>query len=300
MRAEQPLPLNLAEYEAAAAALLPKAVYDDVAGGAGDEVSLRDNRAAFDRWRLLPRVMTGASAPRLATTVLGQPTSMPVLTAPSAFHRLVHPDGELASAAAARRADVVYTMSTGATYPIEEVAPRAGRWWFQLYVYRDRAVTRDLVARAEAAGASALVVTVDTLVVGRPLPTGVLRGTIDARAATGMATAPLPAPQGPRPAQRWAATSVRAKLPDAFAPDTRVSGGARWVTSSHPLPLDDANVAPVVRRRARSSAAARTNSDTRSWTCSADALTWSQSSRGKATESTVRSRRFPGRRSAAA
>ena len=166
-RDDQPLPLNLAEYESAAAALLPKAVYDYVAGGAGDEVTLRDNRAAFDRWRLLPRVMTGAGAPRLATTVLGQPTSMPVLTAPSAFHRLAHPDGELASAAAARRADVIYTMSTAATHPIEAVAPRAGRWWFQLYVYRDRGVTRELVARAEAAGASALVVTVDTPVVGR-------------------------------------------------------------------------------------------------------------------------------------
>jgi 4-hydroxymandelate oxidase len=160
-------PLNLAEYEAAAAALVPKAAFDYVAGGAGDEVTLRENRAAFDRWRVLPRVLTGAGEPRLATSVLGTEASMPVLVAPSAFHKLVHPDGELASAGAARRAGIVYTMSTAASYPIEAVAPRAGAWWFQLYVYRDRAITRELVARAEAAGASALVVTVDTPIVGR-------------------------------------------------------------------------------------------------------------------------------------
>jgi 4-hydroxymandelate oxidase len=160
-------PLNLHEYETAARALLSPMVFDFVAGGTGDEVTLRACRAAFARWRLLPRVLRGLPPVTTATTVLGQEIASPVLIAPTSLHRLVHDDGELATARAARAAGTIYTMSTPATIPIEAVAPEAGPWWFQLYVFVDRGLTRDLVARAAAAGATALVVTVDMPVLGR-------------------------------------------------------------------------------------------------------------------------------------
>src|SRR5439155_23606404 len=99
-----PLPLNLVEYEAAAKALLPVGNYGYVAGAACDEVTLRANREAFGQWRLLPRMLRGISEVRLATTVLGQEIALPVLLAPTAMHTLMHPDGELASARAARGA----------------------------------------------------------------------------------------------------------------------------------------------------------------------------------------------------
>lgn len=161
------LPLNIDEYERAARSLLSPMVYDYIAGGAADEVTLRGNRAAFDRWRLLPRVLRGVDRADLQTTVLGHDTGLPILIAPTGFHRLVHDEGELATARAAHRADTIYTLSTASTYAIEEVAAHAGAWWFQLYIYVDRAITRDLVQRAEASGAHALVVTVDTTVLGR-------------------------------------------------------------------------------------------------------------------------------------
>lgn len=161
------LPLNLHEYEAAARELLSPMVFDFVAGGAGDEVTLRACRAAFARWRLVPRVLRGLQAVSTDTTVLGQAVASPVLIAPASLHRLVHQEGELATARAARSARTIYTMSTPASIPIEEVAPEAGPWWFQLYVFIDRGLTRDLVARAVAAGATALVVTVDTPKLGR-------------------------------------------------------------------------------------------------------------------------------------
>jgi 4-hydroxymandelate oxidase len=160
------LPLNLHEYETAARAVLPEMIYDYIARGACDEVTLRGNRLAFDRWRLLPRVLRGGT-PALGTTVLGQPLSMPVLVAPMTSQRMAHPEGEVASARATRGADSIFILSTGASYPIEEVAKHAGNWWFQVYFHRDRAITRELVERATAAGASALVPTVDTPVLGR-------------------------------------------------------------------------------------------------------------------------------------
>jgi len=137
-------------------------VFDFVAGGSGDEVTLRGNRAAFDRWRLLPRVLRGVREVSMGSSVLSQTVALPVLIAPSSLHRLCHDEGERATARAAKAAGTIYTLSTPASIATEEVAPEAGPWWFQLYVFRDRGLTRDLVAHAAAAGASALVVTVDT------------------------------------------------------------------------------------------------------------------------------------------
>ncbi|MGH2532916.1 MAG: alpha-hydroxy acid oxidase [Thermomicrobiales bacterium] len=180
-------PLNVHEYEAAAREVLTPMAFDFLTGGAGDEVTLRENRAAFDRWRLLPRVMTGVGRADPATTVLGQAVSMPVLVAPTGLHRLFCPDGELASARAAKRAGTIFTLSMASCVPIEEVAPEAGPWWMQIYLYRDRKVDRDLIGRAEANGAAAVVLTVDTPVHGRrekqerhhfDLPEGVVFGNL--------------------------------------------------------------------------------------------------------------------------
>jgi 4-hydroxymandelate oxidase len=160
-------PINLHEYETAARALLPRAMFDFVAGGAEDEVALRGNREAFERWRLLPRVLRGVPAAETATIVLEQPVALPVLVATMGGHRVVHPEGERASARGARAAGTIFCLSTATSVRIEEVAPEAGPWWFQLYMAHDRGRCGDLVRRAEAAGATAIVVTVDVPKLGR-------------------------------------------------------------------------------------------------------------------------------------
>jgi 4-hydroxymandelate oxidase len=162
-------PVNVAEYEALARARLPRSVWDYYAGGSGDERTLRDNLAAFARVRLRPRALVDVSRVRLATTVLGTPVALPVLLAPVAYQRLAHPEGERAAARAAAAAGTVMVVSTLATTSLEDVAaaaPGAPRW-FQLYVYKDRAVSEALVRRAVAAGYRALVLTVDTPRLGR-------------------------------------------------------------------------------------------------------------------------------------
>jgi 4-hydroxymandelate oxidase len=160
-------PVNLLEYEAAARAVVPRGLFEFIAGGAEDEVSLRENRAAFGRWRLLPRVMRGVTEPATATTVLGQPVSLPVLVSPMGLHRLAHADGEYATAAAAKAVGTIFCLSCAASCAVEQVAARAGGWWFQIYLMDDRGLTLDLVRRAEAAGAAAISLTVDVPVRGR-------------------------------------------------------------------------------------------------------------------------------------
>ncbi len=162
-------PVNLEEYEPLARATLPPHVYDFVAGGAEDERTLARNRAAFARLLLRPRVLTGITQPSLATTVLGQPVAMPVLLAPTGEHCLVHPEGEAATARAAGAAGTVLIVSTASSLPLEAVAAASALpgLWFQLYALQNRDVTAALVRRAAAAGYRALVLTVDTPVLGR-------------------------------------------------------------------------------------------------------------------------------------
>ncbi len=166
--------LNLREYETVARRLLDPVFYDYVAGGARDEVTVRANEEGFARLALLPRVLTGAGAPDLRTTLFGTPTDLPVVLSPTAFHRLAHPDGELATARAAARAGAVMTVSMASTTSVADIAAAAReaapgtdpRLWFQLYVQPEAEVTDALVRRAEAAGCSALVLTVDSPVLG--------------------------------------------------------------------------------------------------------------------------------------
>jgi len=163
-----PPPLNLFDLEAAARERLPAATYAYYAGGAGDEITLRENVAAFARLALRPRVMRDVSRRDVTTTVLGHALDLPVLVAPMAFQRLAHPEGELAVARAARAAGSLMVLSTLATTAVEEVQAAApGPLWFQLYVYKDRGATRALVERAERAGCTALVLTADTPYLGR-------------------------------------------------------------------------------------------------------------------------------------
>ena len=163
-----PVPLNLFEYERLAAERLTALAYDYYASGAYDEITLAENRRAFERLRLRPHVMHDVSSRDLSTRILGRTSVLPIVAAPMAFQRLAHPDGELALARATSSLGVTMTLSTLATTSLEEVASLASvPAWFQLYVYRDRGLTRDLVARAEAAGFEALVLTVDAPLLGR-------------------------------------------------------------------------------------------------------------------------------------
>jgi 4-hydroxymandelate oxidase len=160
--------VNLFEYERLAKARMTPMAFDYYASGAMDEITLRENRRAFDEIFLRYRVLAGVGKRDATTTVLGQPVPMPVLVAPSAFHYLAHPLGERATAGAAATAGIIYVMSTLSTTKMEEVAQLStGPRWFQLYVYKDRGVTRSLVERAEAAGFTALELTVDAPVLGQ-------------------------------------------------------------------------------------------------------------------------------------
>ncbi len=160
--------INLYDFEAAARDVLPQMVYDYYASGAHDEITLRENHAAYDRIALRYRVLTDVSERDLSTELLGQPISMPILVAPTAFHRLAHPEGERATARAAGAAGTIMMLSTLSTVSVEEVVEAAsGRVWFQLYVYGNRGATEGLVRRAEAAGCSAIVLTVDAQLWGR-------------------------------------------------------------------------------------------------------------------------------------
>ena len=164
-----PQPLCLADIERQAAGVLPPEVRDFVAGGSGGEATLAANRAAWEEIYLVPRVLRDVSARTTACELLGVRAAMPVAVAPIAYHRLAHPDGELATARAAKRAGVPFIAATLASHAIEEITAVGAETWFQLYWLRDRGRRMDLVRRAEEAGCSALVLTVDVPWMGRRL-----------------------------------------------------------------------------------------------------------------------------------
>jgi 4-hydroxymandelate oxidase len=159
-------PLNVWDYERLAAERLDPGAHGYYAGGAGDELTLRDNVEAYQRWVLRPRMLVDVDACSTATTVLGQNVSMPLLVAPVAFQRVAHPDGEVATARAAGAAGTIMCLSTLATSSPAEVAAVGGPRWFQLYVFRDEGVTRELIAQARDGGYGALVLTIDAPVRG--------------------------------------------------------------------------------------------------------------------------------------
>ncbi|TMK22157.1 MAG: alpha-hydroxy-acid oxidizing protein [Actinobacteria bacterium] len=162
-------PVNVEDFEPIARERLSQMAYDFYAGGAEDEITLRENREAFRRKFLRYRVLVDVSERDLGTTMLGQDLPFPVILAPTAMHKLAHPDGEEATARAAASLGALMTLSSVSTVPLEDVAaaaPGAPRW-FQLYCYTERAVTEMLVKRAYASGFTALIVTVDVPYLGR-------------------------------------------------------------------------------------------------------------------------------------
>ncbi|MGW2623072.1 alpha-hydroxy acid oxidase [Micromonospora taraxaci] len=136
-------------------------------GGAGRERTVAANERAFERRWLVPRVLRATGERDLRTTVAGTSLAAPVLVAPTAFHRLAHPDGEAATARGAAAAGTAMVVSMAATQPVEEIAAAGGTLWFQLYPQPDLDFTEYVVKRAESAGCRALVVTVDSPVFGR-------------------------------------------------------------------------------------------------------------------------------------
>lgn len=163
---QRPL-VNIYDFEAEAAIRLSADVLDYYAGGALDEVTLCENRAAYSRIPLYFHALADVRERSLETTVLGERVSMPILVAPTAFHKMAHEEGELATARAAAAAETLMVVSTLSNTDVEDIsAASIGPLWFQLYIYKDREATRDLIARVEKTRCSAIVLTVDAPLLG--------------------------------------------------------------------------------------------------------------------------------------
>ena len=226
-----PAPLcDIPDYAREAQARLPEMAWEYLSGGAADEVTLRGNREAYDRLRLCPRALVDVSKLDTRVTLLGREHALPLLLAPTAYQRLTHPEGDLATAQGAGAAGVTMVASIFATDTIEATAAVATQpLWFQLYVQPDRGLTRSLVERAAAAGCEALVLTVDTPVLGPryrelrtrfALPPGLERANLKGRA--------------------FAATANRPTADNIYSPtlDPKVTWqDLDWLRSLTPLPL---------------------------------------------------------------
>jgi len=161
-RGREQEPVNIAEVRHLAQRKMATATFEYVDTGSMDELTLRENIAAFQRIQLLPPLLHGVSRADMATTVLGQKIAMPIMLAPVAGQAMYHPNGGMAAARAAAHAGTVFCMSSSVGNSVEEIASAGkGPKWFQLYVPKDRGVTRQLVQRAEKAGFKALIMTVD-------------------------------------------------------------------------------------------------------------------------------------------
>jgi len=166
-RGEPTDPLDIPDFERAARAVMSPMAWEYVSGGAADEITLKWNHKAYEHIRLKPRALVDVSRLDTRVRLLGRELRFPILLAPTAYQKLSHPDGELATAKGAGAADATMVVSTMSNVTLEEVAAVATRpLWFQLYVQPDRQLTRELVRRAEAAGYQALVITVDAPVLG--------------------------------------------------------------------------------------------------------------------------------------
>jgi isopentenyl diphosphate isomerase/L-lactate dehydrogenase-like FMN-dependent dehydrogenase len=166
--AQQPpeWPVSAEDWEEAARERLDPGAYGYVAGGAGGESTMRANLDAFEKWRLRPRMLTGNAARDQSVEVLGTRSAAPFLLAPVGVLSIAHEEAELGAAQAAAATGVPFTLSSAATHSIEQVAEAGGPRWFQLYWVNEREICASFVARAEAAGYSAIVVTLDTLTLG--------------------------------------------------------------------------------------------------------------------------------------
>lgn len=159
--------LNISDIRQVARRRAHKMVFDYIDGGADDEKSLTNNSAAFDNYRLMHRVLVGVDEINPATTLLGEPLALPFILSPAAGNRLFHTEGERAVARAASELNTIYSLSSLSSFSIEDIAAAApGRKWFQLYVWKDRALVKEMISRARAAGYQALILTVDFPITG--------------------------------------------------------------------------------------------------------------------------------------
>ena len=191
------MPGTVVELEALAEARVDKLAWDYIAHGAGDEITMRDNVAAWERLRLRPHVLRDMSDVRTATSVLGAAIDLPVLIAPTAMHRFYCDEGESATARAAARAGTVMVVSMAATTSLEDVeaaAPGAPHW-AQMYMLRDRGLSRSLAERARDAGYGALMISVDGAAIPR-------RSRLSGGALDSPAVVPVPEPRAARHRQR--------------------------------------------------------------------------------------------------
>ena len=159
------LVLNIADLRRKARSRLPRGVFDFIERGSEDDIAVHNNRASFDTYRLRPSVLQDVSKRTLATQILGAPSTMPLVMAPTGAAGIVWHDGEVAMAKAAAAAGIPFTLSTASLTSIERIAAEApGRLWFQLYMWPDRSMSHELVRRVQKAGFETLMVTVDTTV----------------------------------------------------------------------------------------------------------------------------------------
>ena len=158
---------NLYDFEPLAKINMSHTAYEYVASGAADELTMRWNRQAFDTLKLNPSVLTDVSKIDTSISLFGHQIPYPILIAPTAFHKAMHPEGELATVRGANAASAIYVVSSYTTTPLEDIVQEATQpLWFQLYVRDDREFTKDLFLKAEFLGCRALVITVDTPVAG--------------------------------------------------------------------------------------------------------------------------------------
>jgi 4-hydroxymandelate oxidase len=159
--------INLFDFEKMAEGKMTKMAFEYVASGAADEFTVRWNRQALEALKLNPNVLNDVSKLDTSVTLFGHKLPYPILVAPTAFHKIMHPEGELATARGASKAEAIYVVSSFTTTPLEEIKKVATEpLWFQLYVRDDKEFTKNLVQKAEALGCLALCITVDTPVAG--------------------------------------------------------------------------------------------------------------------------------------
>ncbi|EJL45254.1 alpha-hydroxyacid dehydrogenase, FMN-dependent L-lactate dehydrogenase [Brevibacillus sp. CF112] len=167
-KSTQALPVSIEDWEKQAREILPDGPFDYIAGGSGAEETLAENRRAFSRWAIVPRMMRDVTNRTSAITMFGRKLSAPIFLAPVGMQSIAHRDAELATARAAAAAGVPFVASTVSSTSLEQIAEAMGaaERWFQLYWSNDREVSASMVKRAEAAGYSAIVLTVDTVMLG--------------------------------------------------------------------------------------------------------------------------------------
>ena len=159
---------NIADLRQMAQTRLPRGIFDYIDGGAEDEITMRRNSAAFQHYSFVPNVLRDVSNIDTTTTLLGRTLSSPIIFSPTGFTRIAHSQGELAVARVAARHGLPYCLSTLSTRSIEEVAQVSdGPKWFQVYVWRDRELVKDMLSRAQKNGYDTIMLTVDTAVLGR-------------------------------------------------------------------------------------------------------------------------------------